>query len=334
MVVTPHPALGSELCWARGDRGQGPRLAPLPDPVPCQDTQWYLPGMRHPGQELDLGLFPKDPAEHAGLGGVCVRDVREGKTRDNGPWPLWKLCPLKRRRRPALALGPAPSGCSLKVLSKGAWCLRDLFQLTLWLADHHVAPGPGFEFPNIQSTLGHAEPSTQCGLNMALIKRRKAEETEWSPGGLGQALRLEGGSSHLSRLCRQPRPQSVLTDLRQQGAAAPQPQMPAPSAPRGPTRRSLGRPPLLRETRGRWPSQPLSLCTWSPSAEASAKDALRGRLRSWPGAGGGRGGPRSEAEQPAAGGQGREGPQPSQRSAEAAPTQRRKGQRLGSCAEA
>lgn len=37
--------------------------------------------------------------------------------------------------------------------------LGDLFQPTLWLVSHHLAPDPGFEFPNTQSTLGSAEPS-------------------------------------------------------------------------------------------------------------------------------------------------------------------------------
>lgn len=62
-------------------------------------------------------------------------------------------------------------------------CLRppaDLFQLTLWLAGHHLASNPGFEFPHIQSTLGSVEPSAECGVNTMFTKRNQAEETEQS----------------------------------------------------------------------------------------------------------------------------------------------------------
>ena len=79
-----------------------------------------LPGARGPGQRSALGLFPKDSStqrpgpSQTSVGGregrlrrnFFLRNMGKGKIRENGPRPCWKLCLLKRKKRPAFVSVP------------------------------------------------------------------------------------------------------------------------------------------------------------------------------------------------------------------------------------
>lgn len=113
--------------------------APGPPKRPCQDTKLHPPGRGDAGPGSGPGLSSRDPgsrrtktkplpkryriAGYAGSARLVYGNTGGGKTRKDGPWPLWKWSPLEKRKRPGFAFGPAPGGRLFQGFFRDTWCL-------------------------------------------------------------------------------------------------------------------------------------------------------------------------------------------------------------------